>query len=159
MFAATEVSRIATERNEARRDAKQKEQPLELPLRREKDLERQLEAEREVRKEMQQSLSWRVTEPLRAFSLKLRTKLSERRVNAAPPVLILIPAYGSAEKLRACLRQPGSSICRKGGCSTYVLDDATPDDSVGEACEEAQKNFPELHYVRSASKSRIRGHV
>jgi hypothetical protein len=74
MFAATEVSRIATERNEARRDAKEKEQALDLALERAKDLERQLEAERHVLKQMQQSLSWRVTAPLRAFSLKLRTK-------------------------------------------------------------------------------------
>ncbi len=74
MFAATEVSRIATERNEARRDVKEKEQALELALRRAEDLERQLEAERDVLTQMQQSLSWRVTAPLRAFSLKLRTK-------------------------------------------------------------------------------------
>ena len=74
MFAAAEVSRIATERNEARRDAKQHERELELALEREKDLERQLAAERDVLKRMQHSLSWRVTAPLRAFSLKLRTK-------------------------------------------------------------------------------------
>jgi hypothetical protein len=74
MFAATEVSRIATERNEARRDVKEKEQALELALGRAEDLERQLQAERDILTQMQQSLSWRVTAPLRAFSLKLRTK-------------------------------------------------------------------------------------
>jgi hypothetical protein len=74
MFAAVEVSRIATERNEARRDAKENERALELALAREKDLQRQLQAERDVLKQMQHSLSWRVTAPLRAFSLKLRTK-------------------------------------------------------------------------------------
>ena len=74
MFAAAEVSRIATERNEARRDAKQSEQLLAAALERQKELERQIEAEREVLKQMQQSMSWRVTAPLRAFSLKLRTK-------------------------------------------------------------------------------------
>lgn len=74
MFAAAEVSRIAAERNEARRDAKHNEQALELALEREKDLQRQLEAERDVLRRMRESLSWRVTAPLRAFSLKLRNK-------------------------------------------------------------------------------------
>ncbi len=65
-----------------------------------------------------------------------------------PPVLILIPAYGSAEKLRACL----DSLARHlptGACSTCVLDDATPDNSVQQACEDAKKTFSELRYVRS----------
>ena len=74
MFAAAEVSRIATERNEARRDAKQTERELELALEREKQLQLQFEAQQNVVKQMQESLSWRVTAPLRAFSLKLRTK-------------------------------------------------------------------------------------
>ena len=74
MFAAAEVSRIASERNEARREAKQSERELELALEREQILQRQLEAERDVLRRMQQSLSWRVTAPLRAFSLKLRSK-------------------------------------------------------------------------------------
>lgn len=72
MFAATEVSRIATERNEARREAKHGQQLLEEALEREKDLQRRLAAEEDIRKRMQSSLSWRVTAPLRAFSLKLR---------------------------------------------------------------------------------------
>jgi hypothetical protein len=74
LFAATEVSRIATERNEARRDAKHSEELLALALEREKQLARELEAARELQRQMEQSLSWRVTAPLRAFSLKLRTK-------------------------------------------------------------------------------------
>jgi hypothetical protein len=74
MFAAAELSRIATERNEARRDAKQNQQLLEAALERQKHLERQLELERDVLKQMQQSLSWRVTAPVRRFLLKLRTK-------------------------------------------------------------------------------------
>lgn len=73
MFAAAEVSRIATERNEARRDAKEKERELERALDRIQDLERQLETARDVLNQVQQSLSWRVTAPLRAFSLKVRT--------------------------------------------------------------------------------------
>lgn len=76
MYAAAEVSRIATERNEARREAKQYEQSLEQAREREKDLERQLDAERAVREGMLKSLSWRVTAPLRAFSLKMRSKRS-----------------------------------------------------------------------------------
>ena len=74
MFAAAEVSRIATERNEARREAKQNERALELALQREQDLQKQLEAKRDTLNQMRHSLSWRVTAPLRAFSLKLRTK-------------------------------------------------------------------------------------
>lgn len=74
MFAAAEVSRIANERNEARRDAKHNERELELALTRAKTLERELEAERDIVRRMRHSLSWRVTAPLRAFSLRLRTK-------------------------------------------------------------------------------------
>lgn len=74
MFAATELSRIATERNEARRDAEQCERALEVALEREKQLQCKLDAERDIVRQMQESLSWRVTAPLRAFSRKLRTK-------------------------------------------------------------------------------------
>lgn len=74
MFAAAEVSRIGTERNEARREAQQYERELELALEREKVLQGQLETERDVLRQMQHSLSWRVTAPLRAFSLRLRSK-------------------------------------------------------------------------------------
>jgi GT2 family glycosyltransferase len=65
-----------------------------------------------------------------------------------PPVSILIPAYGSAEKLRVCL----DSLARhlpEGGWSTCVLDDATPDNTVQLVCEEAKKGFSELSYLRS----------
>ena len=74
MFAAAEVSRIATERNEARRDARYQEQQLELALEREKQLARELEQATELQRRMEHSLSWRLTAPLRAFSLKLRSK-------------------------------------------------------------------------------------
>jgi len=74
LLASTEVSRIATERNEARREAKQNEELLASALEREKALQRKFDAEQEVRKQMEQSLSWRVTKPLRAFSRRLRTK-------------------------------------------------------------------------------------
>lgn len=76
LLASTEVSRIATERNEARREAKQNEELLASAAEREKDLERKLAAERAVRKQMECSISWRVTKPLRAFSRKIRTKRS-----------------------------------------------------------------------------------
>jgi hypothetical protein len=74
LFAATEVSRIATERNEARRDAKHNEELLASALERAKQLAGELEAARELQRQMEQSLSWRITAPLRAFSLKMRTK-------------------------------------------------------------------------------------
>lgn len=74
MFAAAEVSRIATERNEARRDARHNEELLALAVQREKTLQLELEKAHQLQREMQQSLSWRLTAPLRAFSLKLRNK-------------------------------------------------------------------------------------
>jgi len=65
-----------------------------------------------------------------------------------PPVLILIPAYGSAEKLRVCLESL-SRYLPAPGCLTYVLDDATPDNSVREIYQAAQTTFPALRYLRS----------
>ena len=69
-------------------------------------------------------------------------------------ITIVIPAYGAAEKLRICLE----SLQRRvpPGCPVYVLDDATPDDSIRDVCNEAQSNFPSLRYVRS---ERNRGFV
>lgn len=65
-----------------------------------------------------------------------------------PPVLILIPAYGSADKLRVCLDSLARHLPER-GCVTYVLDDATPDASVRHVCETAQATLPQLQYLRS----------
>lgn len=65
-----------------------------------------------------------------------------------PPVLILIPAYGSSEKLRRCLESLARHL-PEGGWSTCVLDDATPDNSVEQVCEEVKRSFRELRYLRS----------
>ncbi|MBV8550443.1 MAG: glycosyltransferase [Acidobacteriaceae bacterium] len=66
---------------------------------------------------------------------------------ARPRISILIPAYGAAASLRKCLESlarfaPERSI-------VFVLDDATPDSSVREACEAVGSSFPRLRYVRS----------
>ena len=74
MFAATEVSRIASERNEARREVRLNEQLLEEALKREAELQQRLAVAEDIQRRMQQSLPWRVTAPLRAFSLKMRSK-------------------------------------------------------------------------------------
>ncbi len=64
-----------------------------------------------------------------------------------PSISILIPAFGAAEKLRVCLDSlaqhapPASTV--------YVIDDATPDDSIRATCEAVQVHFPRLHYARS----------
>jgi GT2 family glycosyltransferase len=60
-------------------------------------------------------------------------------------VIILIPAYGAALKLQACLESlrlhaPADSV-------TYVLDDATPDESIRELVAAAA--LPRLHYARA----------
>jgi len=65
------------------------------------------------------------------------------------PVLILIAAHGSAEKLRACL----DSLVRHApaNCTVAVLDDATPDDSVSAVCHAVKRDYPELLYLRSSA--------
>lgn len=68
-------------------------------------------------------------------------------MTSAIPVTILIPAYGAAEELRSCLH----SLNRFAPLSAliYVLDDATPDESVATVCKAAQKAGSSVHYVRS----------
>jgi len=65
MFAAAEVSRIATERNEARRDAKNGEKLLETARARETELLAKMKA-------VEESWSWRVTRPVRGVGSLLR---------------------------------------------------------------------------------------
>jgi GT2 family glycosyltransferase len=63
------------------------------------------------------------------------------------PVSILIPTHGAAEMLLVCLE----SLVRQvpADCTVYVLDDATPNDSIRRACEGMQSRFPQLSYHRS----------
>lgn len=68
MFASAEVSRIANERNNMMRQARL----LEDAEAREKDLVEQLAAAQTVQRQILDSLSWRVTAPLRALAEKLR---------------------------------------------------------------------------------------
>ena len=60
---------------------------------------------------------------------------------------ILIPAYGAALQLRTCLAS--LSQFAPADCTISVLDDATPDDSIRQVCEEAAPSLPQLHYVSS----------
>lgn len=64
-----------------------------------------------------------------------------------PGVSIVIPAYGAAQALLRCLK----SLARHApaNCAVSVVDDATPDDSVREACESMRPHYPQLSYHRS----------
>ncbi len=62
------------------------------------------------------------------------------------PISILIPAYGAPAPLRNCLASLAQFAPPE--CLIYVLDDATPDDSVRETCEQMATLLPQLRYVR-----------
>ena len=81
--------------------------------------------------------------------------LREPLVSAPPsevlsrPVTILIPAFGSAAKLELCLQSLAEHL-PDAGCTVWVLDDATPDDSIRVACDHFKENGRlTLHYSRS----------
>jgi GT2 family glycosyltransferase len=63
------------------------------------------------------------------------------------PVSILIPAHGAAPLLRNCLL----SLVKFAPphCFVYVLDDATPDASIRDVCDDLQASLPRLRYARS----------
>ena len=63
------------------------------------------------------------------------------------PVSILIPAHGAAPLVRKCLLSLAKFAPLD--CSIHVLDDATPDSSIREICDELQGSIPQLRYVRS----------
>lgn len=62
-------------------------------------------------------------------------------------VSIVVPAYGAAEALLRCLQSLASHA--PADCKVSVVDDATPDDSVRQACVSMQPRFPQLSYHRS----------
>lgn len=66
---------------------------------------------------------------------------------AGPSLAILIPTYGAVEKLEVCLE----SLARyaPADCVIYVLDDATPDDSIRKTCLRFRNQLPGLSYRRS----------
>ena len=59
-----------------------------------------------------------------------RSRVSARRL----PVSIVIPAFGAAAQLQACLDSL-ARVAPPAGCEVLVADDATPDDSVSEVVE------------------------
>ncbi len=86
MVAAAEVSQLASERNEARRELKRLEQIVAAAKPRQANgddsviaaLQKSLETERAIRAGIEGSLSWRVTRPARTLMRMLRTKLLAR---------------------------------------------------------------------------------
>ncbi len=68
-------------------------------------------------------------------------------IQDAHPVTILIPVYGAAEKLRLCL----DSLHRFAPADSriYVLDDATPDESIAAVCQTMAATGMNLQYARS----------
>jgi GT2 family glycosyltransferase len=62
-----------------------------------------------------------------------------------PPVSIVIPAFGAADQLRACL----DSLARHAppGCPVLIADDATPDNSVANVAASFEPNLA-LTYLR-----------
>jgi GT2 family glycosyltransferase len=70
------------------------------------------------------------------------------------PVSILISTYGAADKLLVCLKSLAKHV--PADCRVYVLDDATPNDSVRKTCEAVQAYFPQLSYHRSEVNRGIR---
>jgi len=64
-----------------------------------------------------------------------------------PPISILIPTFGAADKLAVCLESLRQHL--PSGHPVYVLDDATPNSKVQDVCSRIQAQFPQLTYVRS----------
>ncbi len=64
------------------------------------------------------------------------------------PVSVLVPAFGAAASLRACLES--LALYLPPGCDVHVLDDATPDDSVAAAVAAFQDRVPALSCTRRA---------
>ncbi|HEV3061185.1 MAG TPA: glycosyltransferase [Vicinamibacterales bacterium] len=71
--------------------------------------------------------------------------MTHARVAQPLPVSIVIPAFGAATQLRACLE----SLARHGppGCDVLVADDATPDESVADVVKSFDARL-RLTYVR-----------
>ena len=64
-----------------------------------------------------------------------------------PAISVLIPTYGAAEMLERCLES--LALYTSPNSTVYVLDDATPGDSIRQTCELARKQLPGLRYWRS----------
>lgn len=62
------------------------------------------------------------------------------------PVTILIPAYGASDKLHICLASLAAHATP--GCTIFVLDDGTPNNTVQAACRDVQKHFTAFYYIR-----------
>lgn len=68
------------------------------------------------------------------------------RTETAYPVTVIIPAYGAAVQLRACIE----SLIRylPAGVDVLIADDATPDDTVCAVAQEFADRLPALRYLR-----------
>ena len=68
-------------------------------------------------------------------------------VTTPPEVSVVIPAYGSAEALRQCLESLARYVPKS--CNLWIVDDATPDDSIRKTYDEMRHRFPRLNYHRN----------
>lgn len=66
-----------------------------------------------------------------------------------PAISVVIPAYGAAPDLDRCLASLAQDASRE--FPIYVVDDATPDDSVRRVCERHSVDLPRLLYLRNPS--------
>ena len=64
------------------------------------------------------------------------------------PMIVLIPTYGAADKLNLCLK----SMVRFApeNCRVFVLDDATPNESVWAVCQPIVAGQDYIQYIRSS---------
>ncbi len=95
------------------------------------------------------SNSWRLTAPLRWFRQFGRyvdvMTTPDRSPGGSLPVTIVIPAYGAAAQLWACLASLVKHAPAR--CEIVVADDATPDDSIAEVVREFEPQLS-LVYIR-----------
>ena len=74
MLVAPEMARVASERDELRRELQRTGQTCSRALEELASVRRSLELEQEIRRGMEHSHSWRITKPMRSFMFALRGK-------------------------------------------------------------------------------------
>lgn len=72
---------------------------------------------------------------------------ASRLDNSFPPVCILIPAYGAADKLRCCLEALLANV--PGRADIHVIDDATPGDDLQTTLADLTRRSDQLHFHRN----------
>ncbi len=72
---------------------------------------------------------------------------NERVSLPKPAISIVIPTRDAGAQLRRCLASLAEFV--SADASIYVVDDATPDDSIREVCASMADYLPQLRYIRS----------